>query len=236
MVTRSTCLSAGEAEVRAVALSFATSSGANWHETGVRSGPRIRAGLSHATCGGSGGIASRRSGALATCGGAGLSRHGTPYSDRSFVDSDFGSRYWQGLGWHRGKMPGSSIWLLPPEDSPLNATLAALIEKTSLRFDSPHRFLPHVTLTSNISPSIYGTDPQSWLDQLTVQSIESIAVIFEKLASEDVFFRKLYIKCMKGDGIQKLATICRQSSDGCSDYTKAKQWTASEFNPHLSLL
>ena len=133
-------------------------------------------------------------------------------------------------------MPGSSLWLLPPEDSPLNATLATLIEKTSLRFDSTHRFLPHVTLTSNISPSVYGKDPQSWLDKLSFQSIESTAVIFMELASEDVFVRKLYIKCTKGDSIQKLATSCRQSVDGYGDYTKANQWTASEYNPHLSLL
>lgn len=133
-------------------------------------------------------------------------------------------------------MPGSSLWLLPRKDSPINSRLAALVEKTSQHFNSPHRFLPHVTLTSNISSSTYGSDPQGWLEKLTFPPAQSTSIVFEELASEDVFVRKLYIKCMKQDGLLKLAATCRETVDGHSDYKKAEQWAASEYNPHLSLM
>jgi 2',3'-cyclic-nucleotide 3'-phosphodiesterase len=134
-------------------------------------------------------------------------------------------------------MPGSSLWLLPPpSDSPINDLLASLIAQTSLRFHSTHSFLPHVTLTSDISPGKYSSDPQAWLDSLDLPSGNEVQVKFKQLASDDVFVRKLYIQCHKTDGIKKLAGACRQEVEGFGNDSKAKEWANDQYNPHVSLL
>jgi 2',3'-cyclic-nucleotide 3'-phosphodiesterase len=134
-------------------------------------------------------------------------------------------------------MPGSSLWLLPPADHPLSKVLPALIDKTSKQFGSPHRFLPHVTLTSEISPSTYGPDAQAWLDSLGLVKVENdVRVNFECLGSEDVFFRKLYIKCEMDDGLKRLARQCRRHVQGFKDEKKAEDWAKDKYMPHLSLM
>ncbi|KAL6706461.1 hypothetical protein ACN47E_005400 [Coniothyrium glycines] len=132
-------------------------------------------------------------------------------------------------------MPGSSLWLLPPPAASQNP-LFPLIEKTSARFGSPHRFLPHITLTSELLPSTYGSDPQGWLDSLELPAGEDIRVRYEKLDSENVFFRKLYIKCAKTSGVEELAMRCRQKVEGFGDAQTAQTWVAESYKPHLSLL
>ncbi|OAK98561.1 2',3'-cyclic-nucleotide 3'-phosphodiesterase [Phaeosphaeriaceae sp. SRC1lsM3a] len=132
-------------------------------------------------------------------------------------------------------MPGSSLWLLPPESHPLNHPLPTLIEQTSARFGSPNRFIPHVTLTSEISPSLYGNNPQEWLDSLDLSEGSGAKVKFERLASEDVYVRKLYIKCTKMKELDALAAICRRQVEG-HDERKANSWATESYNPHLSLL
>lgn len=133
-------------------------------------------------------------------------------------------------------MPGSSLWLLPPANHALNNVLPALIDKTSSQFGSPHRFLPHVTLTSEILPSRYGSDAQGWLDSLNLDPGSDVRVNFEHLGSEDFFFRKLYIKCEKDDGLRKLAKECRKQVEGFSDEKKAEDWSNESYMPHLSLM
>lgn len=132
-------------------------------------------------------------------------------------------------------MPGSSLWLLPPKSHPLNDPLVHLIEQTSSRFGSLNRFIPHVTLTSEISPSLYGHTPQQWLDSLQLSEGSGVKVGFEKLASEDAYVRKLYIKCTKTEGLRELAGMCRQQVEGY-DEGKAAKWASETYNPHLSLL
>lgn len=133
-------------------------------------------------------------------------------------------------------MPGSSLWLLPPKSHLLNEICSGLMDQTSSRFSSPHRFIPHVTLTSEISPSIYGSDPQKWLESLQLPPTNTVQVKFEKLESEDIFFRKLYIQCIKTDGLEMLAATCRLKVEGFEEEEKAKKWGAEQYNPHLSLL
>lgn len=133
-------------------------------------------------------------------------------------------------------MPGSSLWLLPPVDHPLDTILPTLIDKTSLRFSSTHRFLPHVTCTSEIAASTYEPDPQAWLDSLRLPDADDIHVIFEQLSSENVFVRKLYIKCHKNDGMKRLSQRCRQQVQGFEDEKQAEEWVEGKFTPHLSLL
>lgn len=131
-------------------------------------------------------------------------------------------------------MPGSSLWLLPPSSHPLNSLLPTLIDKTSTHFNSPHRFLPHVTLTSEIDPSAYGSDPKAWLDSLDIQL--EVSLEFEKLGSENAFFRGLYIKCQKTDTLITLARRCRQQVSGFEQTDKAGKWVKESYIPHLSLL
>jgi len=133
-------------------------------------------------------------------------------------------------------MPGSSLWLLPPADHPLNDVIPSLIDKTSKQFNSPHRFLPHVTLTSEISPSKYGSNPQAWLDSLNLPAGQNVKVAFERLGSEDVFFRKLYIKCEKHEGLNQLAKQCRQQVNGFAEEAEASSWAEEQYMPHLSLM
>ncbi|KAI4945949.1 2',3'-cyclic nucleotide 3'-phosphodiesterase [Alternaria rosae] len=133
-------------------------------------------------------------------------------------------------------MPGSSLWLLPPADHALSEVLPRLIDKTSKQFGSPDRFIPHVTLSSNITASKHEPDPQAWLDSLDLPPIKDVLVKFERLGSEDVFFRKLYIKCEKSEGIRQLAKQSRKQVDGFEEESKAKVWAEDEYNPHLSLM
>jgi 2',3'-cyclic-nucleotide 3'-phosphodiesterase len=132
-------------------------------------------------------------------------------------------------------MPGSSLWLLPPADHPLNSLLTSLIEQTSAHFKSPHLFIPHVTLTSEISSSSYGSAPQEWLDNFKFPTGNNVKVRFERLQSEEVFVKKLYIKVEK-EGVIDLGKISRKAVEGYAEETNAKYWAEEKYMPHLSLL
>lgn len=142
-------------------------------------------------------------------------------------------------------MPQSSLWLIPPQDDhPFNKSLKSLIGE-SIASDFPRvpkdqlGFLPHVTLTSDISPETYGTDPQSWLDSLPLptefkkEHVEP-DLNFETIETGNQFFRKLYLRAKKDENLLKLAIATRQATG--VDAEKARQWADSEFMPHLSLL
>ncbi|KZM21735.1 2',3'-cyclic-nucleotide 3'-phosphodiesterase [Ascochyta rabiei] len=133
-------------------------------------------------------------------------------------------------------MPGSSLWLLPPDAHPLNDVLTSLIKRTATRYGSSDLFIPHVTLTSNILPSTYEAEPQKWLDSLDLPAGNEVQVEFEKLSSEDVYFRKLYIKCQKTAGLRALAKACREQAVDHGDKETARRWADEVYNPHTSLL
>ncbi|KAH7114446.1 2',3'-cyclic-nucleotide 3'-phosphodiesterase [Dendryphion nanum] len=132
-------------------------------------------------------------------------------------------------------MPGSSLWLLPPPNHPLNGVLFSLIQEVASHFDSPHLFLPHVTLTTDIDPSIYGTKSQNWLDSIELPKATEVQVKFDHLNSEDVFFRKLYVKVVR-EGVATLGEMARKHVDGFSGEDVARKWVDGEYVPHLSLL
>jgi 2',3'-cyclic-nucleotide 3'-phosphodiesterase len=134
-------------------------------------------------------------------------------------------------------MPGSSLWLLPAQNHPLDQKLTSLIEQTASAFGSTDLFIPHLTLTSDlVSPSSYGSEPQEWLDSLVLPAADDVHVIFEKLDSEDVYFRKLYVKCKKTTGLKALATVCRKQVVGHEEEATARKWAEETYNPHVSLL
>lgn len=134
-------------------------------------------------------------------------------------------------------MPGSSLWLLPPESHPVNDKLVSLIKRTASHFGSTDLFIPHITLTSDlVEPSSYGTEPQKWIESLDLPAGADVRVAFEKLNSEDVYFRKLYVKCQKNAGLKALATICRRQIANYEDEEIARKWAEDTYNPHVSLL
>lgn len=133
-------------------------------------------------------------------------------------------------------MPGSSLWLLPPTGHPLNSILESLINSTATHFNSSHLFLPHVTLTSDISSSTYSSDPQKWLDSLSFPAGDVVEVKLGPLASEGVFVRKLYSKVSKSEGLCQTGTMARKAVRGFEDEEKAMKWAEEQYMPHLSLL
>ena len=132
-------------------------------------------------------------------------------------------------------MPGSSLWLLPPQSHPLTPVLTTLIKTVSTHFSSPHAFIPHVTLTSEISPSTYEKDPQVWLDSLDFLKADDVSVRFERLETSSVFFRKMTIRVAK-EGVRALATIARTVVEGSAAEEQPRKWVEESFEPHLSLL
>jgi len=135
-------------------------------------------------------------------------------------------------------MPGSSLWLLPPSSHTLQPVFTSLIRKTSSIFNSPHLFIPHITLTSSISPSTYEPDAQKWLNSLVLPSLESeplVHVGFKGLESENIFFKKLYVQVEK-PGLEELARVTRMTVAGYEDPEVARKWVEEEYKPHLSLL
>ena len=99
-------------------------------------------------------------------------------------------------------MPGSSLWLIPPPTSDLNRHLQDLITTIIPRHFSntkTHDFIPHVTITSNISPSLHTPNPQAWLDSvdLPLTSATIITAEIEALDPGDPFFKKLTLRLGK---------------------------------------
>ncbi|KAF1996837.1 2',3'-cyclic-nucleotide 3'-phosphodiesteras-like protein [Amniculicola lignicola CBS 123094] len=133
-------------------------------------------------------------------------------------------------------MPGSSLWLVPLTTSPLDSFLTHLISQTALFFSSPHTFLPHITLTSDIDPAVYGSDPQTWLENLSFPSGENVRIKLQQMESESTFFKKLYLAVEKSNGLKDVAQVARQTVDGYGSVEEAKGWVEESYRPHLSLL
>ncbi|KAF3763447.1 2, 3 cyclic phosphodiesterase [Cryphonectria parasitica EP155] len=142
-------------------------------------------------------------------------------------------------------MPGSSLWLVPPSSHPIHAILAKLISsELPLHLPSasppPPLFSPHLTLTSNIDPAKYGDDPQGWLNSIPFPSSADVQVIFERVKTEDVFFRRCYISC-GWDGVRDTAGIARARGVIGEETVQQEttKWLAEwreAFGPHVSLL
>ncbi|KAI3395070.1 hypothetical protein diail_1827 [Diaporthe ilicicola] len=142
-------------------------------------------------------------------------------------------------------MPGSSLWLTPSPTHPLHAVITKLIETTlPAHFPDesprPPTFSPHLTLTSGIDPSIYGDQPQKWLDSIPFPPALKTVVRFEHVKSQDVYFRRCYLEC-DFDGARDVAAIARaRGVEGEDDVgPKTRSWLAEwkeAFGPHVSLM
>lgn len=140
-------------------------------------------------------------------------------------------------------MPGSSLWLVPPPDHPLHGILAELVTKTlPAKFPAEvgPLFSPHMTLTSNIEPSIYGDNPQQWLDSIPWPKGSEVKPQFGVVKTEDVFFRRAYIK-LGFDGVRDIAALARARGVEAEEDIgpKTEKWLAewvAAFGPHVSLI
>ncbi|RMX74651.1 hypothetical protein D0869_12381 [Hortaea werneckii] len=138
---------------------------------------------------------------------------------------------------------GSSLWLVPPEDSALYKTCHRLITHhiPSLfpgAVPPPPVFTPHVTLTadtvpsdlleqvqeqressSSTSPTDPATSAQTWLNSLVLPPpTRDLKVAIQKVQVEGLFFRKLTMQCEKCPQLCELAGRCRaQGLEGLSD-------------------
>lgn len=160
----------------------------------------------------------------------------------------------------RFTMAGSSLWLVPPPSHPLHEILTTLITTTlpalvppgpappsdktaSPPSPSPPTFAPHLTLTSNIDPSsTYATSPspQAWLDALPFPAGTAVRVIFERVKTDNFFFRRCYLK-VGYDGVRYVAAVARargvegEEEVGRRTEKWLEEWRAA-FGPHVSLL
>ncbi|AEO64410.1 uncharacterized protein THITE_2126759 [Thermothielavioides terrestris NRRL 8126] len=107
------------------------------------------------------------------------------------------------------------------------------LETSSSPAVAPHFFAPHVTLTSEIAPAQYNDNggPQAWLDSLPFPSSSSSSssssdgaegegeggsgsscrarIRFERVVSQDVFFRRCFVRVGWDEGVRVLAGIAR---------------------------
>lgn len=150
------------------------------------------------------------------------------------------------------KMPGSSLWLIPPATHPLHAILTTLITDTlpSLLLPPPSpssssssllpTFSPHLTLTSSIPPATYSPDPQAWLDSIPFPSSADVRVSLESVRTEDVFLRRCYLRA-EFAGVRDIAAAARAAgveSEGAVGAERTAAWLEkwrTGFGPHVSL-
>ncbi|KAI7299710.1 hypothetical protein KC315_g17510 [Hortaea werneckii] len=132
---------------------------------------------------------------------------------------------------------GSSLWLVPPEDSALYRTYHRLITHhiPSLfpgAVPPPPVFTPHVTLTADTVPSDLleqeqqeqgrerrqstpsstnqEISAQTWVDDLVLPPpTRDLKVAIQKVQVEGLFFRKLTMQCEKAPQLCELAGRCR---------------------------
>ncbi|KAK8064603.1 hypothetical protein PG994_007241 [Apiospora phragmitis] len=124
-------------------------------------------------------------------------------------------------------MPGSSLWLTLPSAFPDLAGPA---------------FAPHMTLTSEIDPAVYGEDPQGWLDAVPWPRAADVDVQLDQVATQDVFFRRCYLKVAFKEGVRNIAGLARAagvSGEGHAFGPVTEKWLEEwrgAFGPHVSLI
>ena len=136
------------------------------------------------------------------------------------------------------KMPGLSLWLVPPEASDLYETVYSLIvEEVPAIYPNatPPHFTPHVTLTAD---TVSDQDhPQFWLDSITLpESVQGLNVSIEQLDAGKIFFQSLIMKCEKSAGLCELALHCRVAGAEDTNARAAEMWVQEGFVPHCSLM
>jgi len=140
-------------------------------------------------------------------------------------------------------MPGSSLWLTPPQPSEFNKAAQKLISSSIPQlFPSvkTYNFIPHVTLTPSIdASSTYKEQPQKWLDSLPLSSEPvkgNVSVDLVAIEPGEPFFKKLTSKASKTGALVELAAACRSHGVENGNMDRAREWAKAEYLPHLSLM
>jgi 2',3'-cyclic-nucleotide 3'-phosphodiesterase len=136
-------------------------------------------------------------------------------------------------------MGGSSLWLVPPEDSELYKTIHELIiNKIPPLYPnaSPPKFTPHVTLTSDLT-SDHQPEAQQWLDSIALpESVSSMKVTIRHVAVGSIYYQKLTMRCDKTAELCDLAATCRAGGVDDVDSQQAQRWAKEKYGPHCSLM
>lgn len=121
---------------------------------------------------------------------------------------------------------GYSLWLLPPTNSTIAASLISTIRSLGCSF------APHVTLVSKIPLSIPAHDIQSSLHTYFVNhSLPDVHIKSLETGSE--FFKRIFVRCQKTDSLVSLARFAKQSF--VDDKEDIDKWVKN-FDPHISLI
>ncbi|CAD0083171.1 unnamed protein product [Aureobasidium vineae] len=118
-------------------------------------------------------------------------------------------------------MPGASLWIIPPKDSSFSQALQTLISTTippHFPNTKTHDFIPHVTITSNIDQSLYGTDPQAWLSSLHLPSGDQhdpVFVTLDVLEAGDAFVKKLTLRAGKTAQLSDVEKLVSEIQEDC---------------------
>ena len=136
-------------------------------------------------------------------------------------------------------MPGSSLWLVPPEESSLFKAIQTLIaEQIPPIFPVaiPPRFPPHVTLSGDITVSDE-SDAQEWLDSLSLpKNIDNLKLVIGEAEVGDIFFKKVTMTCNNTPELEDLAAACRAAKSQIVEATKAYGHATEQYLPHCSLM
>ncbi|KAF8532934.1 2',3'-cyclic-nucleotide 3'-phosphodiesterase [Trichophaea hybrida] len=136
-------------------------------------------------------------------------------------------------------MPGtSSLWLVPPANSPLETALQSLISTSLPPYFLPERvpaFSPHLTLTSRL-PEGFSNPQQEILDQIDIPNDGLPDVKFSSLNVGDTFFTRLTLHTEKTASLVALAKQCRRNFVEGTTEGEAELWAEKVFTPHVSLV
>jgi len=140
-------------------------------------------------------------------------------------------------------MPGSSLWLLPPQSSSIEERLADLITNIVPSIfpgvkSYPIHF-PHLTLTSEIPDSVTdreGDARDNWLQSL-LPSVSTLPVLrFQSLYIGDIVTQKIVLLVDKDPSLCALAVQIRAAAMEGRNIESAKQSVDKTWMPHVSLL
>ena len=135
---------------------------------------------------------------------------------------------------------GCSLWLLPPNDSPIKSKLSDLITtKIPTCFPELYNvnFEPHLTLTSDVMlpPNVSGNnEAQRWLDDLPLPHDVDLDICFESLVVGSHYFKKLTLSVDKGP-LETFGAHVRSIAVENGNMAAATSW-AKVWEPHVSLM
>lgn len=140
-------------------------------------------------------------------------------------------------------MPGSSLWLVPPEDSELYKTIHDLIvDQVPSVFPgtAPPQFAPHVTLAADVVLPDHDSSElaaQQWLNSIDLPAdAQTAEVRILDAEAGSVFFKKITMGCEKTAELCHLAACCRTAGVPGLGSDEAKKWAKEEYRPHCSLM